>query len=450
MDGQSTLTEGLELTAPGATVQVAGITVSADTVIAQLQTGVFDLDGLPARELTVVLQLVEIARRRADAAVTNVVDAAERMTRYTADGHRSVRGWVKASARWSNHQARVQSDVARLIRHYELCRGEYRAGRLGLAQVTLLARLACHPRAGIHFAGSEKLLVEDAQRLEYEDFRKVCDHWLNLADLDGADQDEAMRHYLRNGCCITDADGMTHLDAQFAGVQGRLIKEVFDWYYQTETLADWEQARTEHGRQATKADLPRNDEQRRADALYEIFVRAASAHPDAKRPDPIVEILLGEDTAETLLARAVGADVAPIDPATYRTRRCHYADGDPVTPADAAAALLIGQLRRVVIDSQSVVIDLGRRSRLFTGSARIAAQLQYWRCTHPGCGVPTKHSQIDHANPWTTNNGPTSQNNAYIKCGHHNRFKQSGYTTWRDPDGTWHTRRPDGTEIRAV
>ena len=155
-----------------------------------------------------------------EAVVTRVVESAERMCRYTADGHRAVRGWVKASARWSNHQARIHADVARLIRHHELCRDEYFAGRLGLAQIALLARLACHPRAGKHFAGSEKLLVEDAQRLEYEDFRKVCDHWLNLADLDGADQDEAIRHYLRNGCCITTSDGMTHLDAQFAGAQG--------------------------------------------------------------------------------------------------------------------------------------------------------------------------------------------------------------------------------------
>ena len=106
--------EGLELTKPGATVEVAGVIVSADTVTAQIRSGVLDLDVLPARELTVVLQLAEIARRRDEAVVTRVVEAAERMCRYTADGHRGVRGWVKASARWSNHQARVHADVGRL------------------------------------------------------------------------------------------------------------------------------------------------------------------------------------------------------------------------------------------------------------------------------------------------------------------------------------------------
>jgi hypothetical protein len=32
-------------------------------------------------------------------------------------------------------------------------------------------------------------------------------------------------------------------------------------------------------------------------------------------------------------------------------------------------------------------------------------------------------------------------------CSHHNRWKATGYTTWRDPHGHWHHYRPDGTEI---
>jgi hypothetical protein len=32
-------------------------------------------------------------------------------------------------------------------------------------------------------------------------------------------------------------------------------------------------------------------------------------------------------------------------------------------------------------------------------------------------------------------------------CPRHNRFKNRGYRTIRDPHGHWHTYRPDGTEI---
>lgn len=444
------LPEGLVLTEHGVSVQIGGVTVCADTVVSLIDSGALVLDGLSARELTVVLQLVEIARRRTEAVLTRVVDRAERCGAYAVDGHKAVRGWVKASARWSNAQARTQREIAWLVRVHPLCRREYRAGRLGLAQMALLAKLANHPRAGVHFARCEELLVEDAQRLEYEDFRKECEHWLNLADMDGADQDEALRHYLRNGACITSPhDGMTHLDAHFAAAQGVFVKNVFDRFYAAETMADWEQARAEHGQLTTKSDLARTDEQRRADALYAIFSRAASADPDATAPEPIVEVFVDLDTAEHLAARAIGAEVTRIDPASYRTRRCHWANGDPAAPADVAAAMMIGQIRRVITDAAGTVIDLGRRCRLFRGSSRVAARLQHWRCLHPGCGVLTKHAQIDHNNSWLTL-GVTAPHNAHIKCGHHNRFKQTGYTTWQDPTGHWHTRRPDGTDIQAV
>jgi hypothetical protein len=238
MGDACTQTEGLVLTEPGVTVEIAGVSVCADTVVAALRDGHLCLDGLPARELTIVLQLVEIARRRTDAVVTAVVDRADRSDAYAVDGHKAVRGWVKASARWSNAQARTQRDITLLVRAHQRCADEYAAGRIGLAQMALLAKLANHPRAGVHFADSEELLVEDAQALEYEDFRQVCDHWLNLADMDGADRDEALRHYLRNGACIRARDGMTHLEGQFASVQGRFIKEVFQRFYDTETQAD--------------------------------------------------------------------------------------------------------------------------------------------------------------------------------------------------------------------
>ncbi|MCU1354766.1 MAG: endonuclease, partial [Acidimicrobiales bacterium] len=43
--------------------------------------------------------------------------------------------------------------------------------------------------------------------------------------------------------------------------------------------------------------------------------------------------------------------------------------------------------------------------------------------------------------------GETNPHNGGPACGRHNRYKQHGYTVHRDPDGPWHTYRPDGTEI---
>ena len=41
----------------------------------------------------------------------------------------------------------------------------------------------------------------------------------------------------------------------------------------------------------------------------------------------------------------------------------------------------------------------------------------------------------------------TAPSNGGPACQYHNRWKTRGYTTRRNPNGTWHTYRPDGTEL---
>ena len=54
-------------------------------------------------------------------------------------------------------------------------------------------------------------------------------------------------------------------------------------------------------------------------------------------------------------------------------RRCSQTtDGHFVPPVDVVLAALRGQIRRVVTDHRGVVLDMGRRTRLFTGANRQA------------------------------------------------------------------------------
>jgi hypothetical protein len=71
-------------------------------------------------------------------------------------------------------------------------------------------------------------------------------------------------------------------------------------------------------------------------------------------------------------------------------------------------------------------------------------------CLWPGCDLRSGRCQTDHTTPWADGNGPTTPGNAGIACARHNRWKQHGYTTRRDPNGHWHTHRPDGTEIGCI
>ncbi|HEY5927823.1 MAG TPA: hypothetical protein VIV11_39325, partial [Kofleriaceae bacterium] len=110
------------------------------------------------------------------------------------------------------------------------------------------------------------------------------------------------------------------------------------------------------------------------------------------------------------------------------------------------AAMMWGQVRRVVVDSAGVVINMGRRRRLFTGNARQAILLQSSRCVVAGCAAPIRHCQADHLTEWGRL-GHTNGPNGAPLCGRHNRVKNTGYRVHRDDHGFWHTYRPDGTEI---
>ena len=106
-----------------------------------------------------------------------------------------------------------------------------------------------------------------------------------------------------------------------------------------------------------------------------------------------------------------------------------------------------------MIGADGVITDLGRRARLFTGSARTAALLQAaldgtGRCLWPSC--INRRCQVDHTLEWIADDRGTDTANSGPLCPRHNRWKTRGYHTWRDPTGIWHTRRPDGTEITTT
>jgi hypothetical protein len=108
---------------------------------------------------------------------------------------------------------------------------------------------------------------------------------------------------------------------------------------------------------------------------------------------------------------------------------------------------VVERRRRVVLDSNSTVIDLGERKRVFTGNARLAATLLQQHCQHPGCEVPADHCQIDHYQSHAAG-GRTDQSNAGPACGIHNRHKYThGWRKRRADNGRTYNIRADGTVI---
>ena len=261
------------------------------------------------------------------------------------------------------------------------------AGVLGLAQAHVLAKVFANPRCAEQLPASAELLVGHAQSLWFDEFAVVVRRWEALADADGAHGAHERAHNGRDAH-VSITGERVYLDAHGGLPAGVVIEEIFERFYRAEFHTDWETGKATWGERMNPSLLDRSAAQRRFDALLAIFTAAAGSGV-VGRFDPLVNIIVDQTTLEHHLARLAGADPEPIDPATVDERRCETARGHQIDPNDMLAAALTGHVRRVVFDTAGVVIDLGRRSRLFTGNSRDAVMLGDRWCLWPGCDQRT-------------------------------------------------------------
>ena len=391
---------------------------------------------------------LECSVRRHEAVLAVVVAELEGRSVHVPDGHASMRGWLKATVRWSNQECQRRLQTARLVAADRAVGARLHVGEVGVAHVQELARAHANPRCGDQLVGeTASTLLDHASRLSFEEFRLCVRRWEMLADVDGSHR-SAEAAVERRTATVVEFDGVLLLNARGGAAHAASMIEIFQRFCDAEFTADWAWVREHFGDKASHDLMPRTDAQRRFDALMAIFEAAAVAQLDGQAPEPVVNIVVDHVTYESHLAR-LGLIPQPEDlpDISVVDRRCETTSGILLDPDDVVAASFMGHVRRVVFDSAGVVIDMGRKRRLFSGAAREAVLLQSKRCIWPGCCLPSGRCQADHSEEWVAHSGPTRPDNGDPLCGRHNRWKNRGFRTRRDEHGQWHTYRPDGTEI---
>ena len=447
------------------------------------RAGTVDLDellgspaGLSGRELGDRLVELDRLRRALEAATVAVLDEAERSDAYRDDGCITLGSWARCQVLWSKHEATTRLRELDLVRLCPEVATALASGTLGIAQVAELARARANPRAGDEIAEHITQLLQWATTLDFEGFRRVVKRWEQLADVDGAHQDAKTAHDGRRAS-LNRVDDTFHLRAQFGVIQGTAMEKILEAFIEAEWQADWDEAKALYGDDARPNMVKRSQAQREADALVAIF-HAAVTGEGRTITDPLVHLVCDLATAEEHIARTMGGhvpdpgdvthaadgtdhgtadgdtDADPGDPLAvamgtgFAMRRCETVNGDPVDPSDVIAAMLIGHVRMVVVDRRGVVVNAGRKIRLFRGVPRELVWLLGKTCCWRGCGHRID-VQVDHLDEYVRDDGPTDQANAAPLHGRHNRFKTShGYTITRDDHGILHIWRPDGTELK--
>ena len=415
-----------------------------------------ELAGLDDASVTERLRQLELEARRIEAALSVVVAEAKRRRLFLDDGHRSMAGWLRANANLANGQIRTRLQMAALVDDLPVVIDTLAAGHIGIAQAERLATVAANPRCGRLLPGSIGVLLEQAEQLPYDDAKRCLDRWVMFADLDGAHRQRELDHERRTAT-VLELDGTVHAAASGGdALVAAELQTIFQHFVNAEFATDSAERLELHGANAPTHLLARTDAQRRFDALVAIFRTAAAASADGRTTaqplDMVLNLICDQTSFETQLA-ADGLIPTPTDlPDTdWSQRRCDTTDGTVLLPADAARAALHGHIRRVVVSTAGIPVDVGRKRRLFTGVAREVAHLLGHHCDHPGCTVPSSQCDIDHLDEWVRDGGLTNLDNAGLQCNTDNRNKQrSRLHVYRDPNGRPRTQRPDGSWIHPV
>ena len=350
--------------------------------------------------------------------------------------------------------ARRVRTARELVRLPGLARA-HAAGEVPTEHVRAAVNVARNPRIDQFInEATDAFFTEEARLRSHESFTRLLRQWERLADQDGAGDGSDRRHDARRARLIEEFDSGFRLEGRWGALQGAILQQILARFEDAEFEADWAEAKAMYGDDARVEHLARTPAQRRADAVLAIFRRADSVDADdVVESEPLVNVMVDQETFERAMAMAAGEDVGDDDPSRADRVWCHTDTGVRLDLLDIAECAIVGHVRRVVYDSRNVVIDLGRRERLFKRGAREAVLLGRWPGQDPGCGwadcgVPDRWSQIDHVNDWGLG-GPTAPWNGLPRCGYHNRLKNTGFRTVRDEQGRQTHLRPDGQLITA-
>jgi len=114
-----------------------------------------------------------------------------------------------------------------------------------------------------------------------------------------------------------------------------------------------------------------------------------------------------------------------------------HLDTDQALSAGAARRLACNAgILPAVLGTKSVALDLGRESRLFSESQRVAKGLEHTTCAASGCGRPYAWCELHHRQPWAQG-GRTDLADAIPLCAqHHHWIHDTGYNNQTMPDGS--------------
>ena len=318
-----------------------------------------------------------------------------RTDEYDEQGSTSPIDWIRHTCHMTSTSAAVCLAVGKNLERLPESVQALKGGDIGFAHLTVMARtLNAVPD---HF--QEGRLLEQARENSPGKFHYICRHFRHAADPNGYAAEQAEQVENRSLHLSMWEDGSYILNGYLDAVGGAAVRTAL------EPLA-----------RATGEDDTRERDRRLADALVEL------AEGSMQRPQIQVT-----SSVETLLGLA-GAPAAEMDFAL------------PVSSKTVERFACDSGVTRVLLGSESTVIDVGRSKRTVSGPARRALEARDGHCRWPGCDRPAKWSAAHHVVHWI-HGGSTDLSNLILLCHRHH---------WMVHEGKWQIVQSDDGRMLTI
>ena len=292
-----------------------------------------------------------------------------------------------------------------LIGELEQTIGALVEGQVGFAHLTVMARTA--NAVGKDF--NETALLDKARENSPGKFHHICRHYRHAIDPKGYEEEQTELVQNRRLSINTWDDGSLLLSGVLDREGGAALRTAL------EPLA-----------RKSGAHDDRNRERRLADALVDLSMHALDSGliPQQGSQRTHLQVTM---TLETLrgLPGAAAAELEfslPISAKTVERLACD------------------SSITRIVLGSDSMVIDVGRAKRTISGPARKALNVRDRGCTWPDCERPASWTSGHHLKHWI-HGGTNKPPNLTLLCYRHH---------WMVHEGNWQIVRGDDGRMLTI
>jgi len=273
-------------------------------------------------------------------------------------------------------------------------------------------------------------LVDEASRRTVEELAASARTIRDLLDPDGAEIRFLARYERRSFRTWSDPDGVRRASIAFDDEGGAYLDTIFATALRPRRggprFADAEE-------KAQAADLTadtRTNDQLSYDLLLDLIRAGALADPAA---------VFGTRQAGLRLVQKIDPDSAPAPVAVTEDGLVALPAGVAERRVCEAGALL------VTVDACGNPLDVGRESRLFTPTQRIALAIRDGGCRWTGCDRPASYCEAHHIDEWSRDDGRTDIDRGILLCRfHHMQLHHGGWRITRHRKDDFVLHHPSG------